>query len=75
MLLLEPFYLLNVHLKGGMDWTTYYNFNIVYRRWLIERIGKDLEAKAQQLKEKQQGPQLVSNGAPARVPNVSSRKF
>ena len=74
-IMLEPFYLLNQHLKGGMDWNTYFNFHISYRKWLMQRIAKDLEEQAKQLKERQQGQQLVHNGQAASIPSTGPRKF
>lgn len=74
-ILLEPFYLLNQHLKGGMDWNTYLNFYVSYRRWLLERIAKDLEEQARQLKERQQGQQMVVNGEPVKLPSIGPKKF
>ena len=73
-LLLEPWYLINKHCQGGMDWHTYYNFFVSYRRWLIKRIAEDLEAQAQALKERQHGPQMVSNGQPVSLPS-GRKKF
>jgi hypothetical protein len=26
-----------------MDWNTYYNFPVSYKKWLIERIQKEIE--------------------------------
>lgn len=75
MLLLEPFYLLNQHLKGGMDWNTYFNFFVSYRRWLLERIAKDLDEQAKQIKERQQGQQLVHNGKEISLPRPGTKKF
>lgn len=74
-LLLEPFYLLNQHLKGGMDWNTYVGFYVSYRKWLLQRIAKDLEEQAKQVKERQQGQQLVHNGQAASIPGSGPRKF
>jgi hypothetical protein len=39
--LLEPFFLLGYYF--GMDWNTYYNFPIAYKRWLIKRIEKEIQ--------------------------------
>lgn len=38
---LEPFFLLGYYF--GMDYKTYYNLPIQYRRWLIERINKEIK--------------------------------
>jgi len=38
--LLEPFFLLGYYF--GMDWNTYYNYPIAYKRWLIKRIEKEI---------------------------------
>ena len=74
-ILLEPFYLLNQHLKGGMDWNTYINFFVSYRIWLLNRIKEDLTEQAKQMKERQQGQQLVHNGQAANLPSGGPRKF
>lgn len=39
--LLEPFFLLGYYF--GMTWEDYYNFPVSYKRWLIERIKKEIE--------------------------------
>lgn len=40
-LILEPFFLITWHI--GMDWNTYYNLPVLYKKWLIERLAKELE--------------------------------
>jgi hypothetical protein len=40
--ILEPFFLLGYYF--GMDWNTYYNFPVAYKRWLIKRIEKEIQA-------------------------------
>lgn len=40
-MLLEPFFLLGYYF--GMDWNTYYNLPIAYKRWLIKRIEKEIQ--------------------------------
>lgn len=32
---------------GGMSWPDYYNFPVAYKRWLIERIGKEIKDSQQ----------------------------
>ena len=39
--LLEPFFLLGYYF--GMDWGTYMKFPVAYKRWLIERINKEIQ--------------------------------
>lgn len=39
--LLEPFFLLGYYF--GMTWNDYYNFPVSYKRWLIERIQKEIK--------------------------------
>lgn len=40
MVLLEPFFLLGYYF--GMDWETYYNYPVMYKRWLVKRIEKEI---------------------------------
>ena len=40
MVLLEPFFLLGYYF--GMNWETYYNFPVAYKRWLIKRIETEI---------------------------------
>jgi hypothetical protein len=40
--ILEPFFLLTYY--AGMSWETYYTFPIAYRKWLIDRINKEINA-------------------------------
>ena len=40
MVLLEPFFLLGYYF--GMDWNTYYNYPVAYKRWLIKRIETEI---------------------------------
>lgn len=39
--LLEPFFLLGYYF--GMTWGDYYSFPVSYKRWLIERIQKEIK--------------------------------
>jgi hypothetical protein len=39
--LLEPFFLLGYYF--GMNWETYYNFPVAYKRWLIKRIETEIQ--------------------------------
>ena len=41
MVLLEPFFLLGYYF--GMNWETYYNFPVSYKRWLIKRIETEIQ--------------------------------
>jgi len=41
MVFLEPFFLLGYYF--GMDYKTYYNMPLSYRKWLIERVGKEIK--------------------------------
>ena len=41
---LEPFFLLGYYF--GMDYQTYCNFPVSYRRWLVERIDKEIRASS-----------------------------
>lgn len=75
MLLLEPFFLINRHMQGGMDWETYYNYPIIYRRWLITRIAKDLEEQATAIKERNGQKEMISNGQQVNVPRGSKKNF
>jgi hypothetical protein len=47
-LILEPFF--NLAYYFGMDWVTFYNFPITYRRWLMKRLNEEFE-KASKNKE------------------------
>ncbi len=40
-IILEPFFLLGYYF--GMNWETYYNFPVAYKRWLIKRIEKEIQ--------------------------------
>jgi hypothetical protein len=44
LVLLEPFF--NLAYYFGMDWCTYYNFPITYRRWIMSRLNKELKKAA-----------------------------
>lgn len=46
--ILEPFFLLGYYF-GMSNWSDYYNFPVAYKRWMVERINKEIEkaAKAQ----------------------------
>ena len=39
---MEPFFLLGYYF--GMSWETYYKFPVVYKRWLISRINKEIKS-------------------------------
>ncbi len=43
-MILEPFFLLAYHL--GIDWNTYYHWPVRYKRWMIERLQKEMDKKA-----------------------------
>jgi hypothetical protein len=43
--MMEPFFLLGYYF--GMDWDTFYNFPISYRRWLIKRINDEIKKAAE----------------------------
>jgi hypothetical protein len=58
-----------------MAWETYLNFFVSYRRWLLERIRKDLEAQAEAVKSKQQGVQLTQGNSSVSLPTGGARKF
>jgi hypothetical protein len=40
-LLLEPFFLLGYYF--GMTWQDYYHLPVTYKRWLIERIQREIK--------------------------------
>lgn len=42
--ILEPFFALTYY--AGMSWETYYDFPVAYKHWLIKRIEKEINAKA-----------------------------
>jgi hypothetical protein len=44
--LLEPWFLLQYYV--GMDTATYYNLPITYKRWLIERVIKEINKASEQ---------------------------
>lgn len=43
--LLEPFFLLAFHL--GIDWNTFYNWPVSYKRWFIERLQKEMDKRSE----------------------------
>lgn len=43
--ILEPFFALTYY--AGMSWETYYDFPVAYKHWLIKRIEKEINAKAE----------------------------
>lgn len=49
----------------GMDWKTYYNFPISYRRWVIRRLNKELNAKQEAGEQ-----QMPSRGAQHNDPGL-----
>lgn len=48
----------------GMDTTTFYNFPVAYRRWLIERINKEVT------KAVEAGADIPTKGAHHNDPNL-----
>lgn len=52
----------------GMDYPTYYNLPLTYRKWLIQRIDKEIKRAADANKEG--GSQIPSKGAHHNTPNV-----
>lgn len=65
--LLEPFFLLGYYF--GMDWDTYYyRFPVNYKRWLIERIQKEIREAAKA--NEQGGSQIPSRGAHHNSPDL-----
>ena len=63
---LEPFFLLGYYF--GMDYPTYYNLPVSYRRWLVERIDKEIRAAAKANSEG--GNQVPSKGAHHNTPEA-----
>lgn len=63
---LEPFFLLGYYF--GMDYSVYYNLPVSYRRWLIERIDKEIRAAAKA--NEGGGSQIPSKGAHHNTPDV-----
>jgi len=63
---LEPFFLLGYYF--GMDFRTYYNMPVRYRRWLIERIDKEIRKAAEA--NKAGGSQIPSKGAHHNSPDI-----
>lgn len=43
--ILEPFFALTYYC--GMMWETYMDFPVAYKRWLINRVQKEITAKAE----------------------------
>lgn len=41
MVILEGFFQLSYYF--GMDWRTFYNFPITYKKWLVSRISKEFK--------------------------------
>ena len=46
MIWLEPYFLLGYYF--GMDWNTYLQYPVFYRKWLIERINKEIKSASEQ---------------------------
>jgi hypothetical protein len=57
-IILEPFFLLTWHI--GMDWNTYYHYPVAYKKWLIERLAKELS--------RNQSPDLLTSGPVGNTP-------
>ena len=49
-----------------MDWNTYYNFPLVYKRWLIKRIEKEIN------KAQEKGSDIPSKAMHHNTPDVRS---
>ena len=49
-----------------MDWNTYYNFPLVYKRWLIKRIEKEIN------KASEKGNDIPSKAMHHNTPDVRS---
>lgn len=66
MVFLEPFFLLGYYF--GMDYKTYYNMPLSYRKWLIERIGKEIKKASEANAEG--ASNIPSKGAHHNVPDA-----
>ncbi len=63
--ILEPFFALGYYF-GMTSWKDFYNFPIIYRRWLIKRINEEIQKAA----EAQNGQ--TSKGLHDNTPDVRS---
>jgi len=59
LVFLEPFFLLTYYV--GMDWATYLKFPLQYRKWLIERVNKEVKSAVDA--NKKGGGDVPSKGA------------
>ena len=65
---LEPYFLLGYYF--GMDYPTYYNLPVSYRKWLIGRIDKEIRTAAKANEEG--GNNIPSKGAHHNTPDARS---